>query len=110
MLFGCFFLAFLANFRFFHFWLFWLFKKNVFFDFFGSFGIFLDFLEIRGYMTCIVELCRGTKNMLCPHMMGPYTSSVGSDVLFICLSSARQQSVFAYPKQRATVLVGSVLK
>jgi hypothetical protein len=27
-----------------------------------------------------------------------------SCVLFICLSSARQQSVFAYPKQRATVL------
>jgi hypothetical protein len=33
-----------------------------------------------------------------------------TNVLFICLSSARQQSVFAYPKQRATVLVGSVLK
>jgi hypothetical protein len=33
-----------------------------------------------------------------------------TNVLFICLTSARQQSVFAYPKQRATVLVGSVLK
>jgi hypothetical protein len=36
------------------------------------------------------------------------------NVLFICsgrqLPSARQQGVFAYPKQRATVSVGSVLK
>jgi hypothetical protein len=39
---------------------------------------------------------------------------VTSIVLFICsgrqLPSARQQSVFVYPKQRATVSVGSVLK
>jgi hypothetical protein len=37
-------------------------------------------------------------------------NSLVTYVLFICLSSARQQSVFTYPKQRATVLVGSVLK
>jgi hypothetical protein len=40
---------------------------------------------------------------LCQVMWG-YVRSGGAIVLFICLSSARQQSVFAYPKQRATVL------
>jgi hypothetical protein len=49
-----------------------------------------------------------------------YTTLIGcsstqlTHVLFICsgrqLPSARQQGVFAYPKQRATVSVGSVLK
>jgi hypothetical protein len=37
-------------------------------------------------------------------------SSAETDLVESALPSARKKSVFAYPKQRATVLVGSVLK